>query len=85
MNYVAFFVGALLITFLLIRGLSWLLRKVGQEYLGLAHALVAVVGTLVAAYGLADGGEPQFAAAAVTYVAACLVWFLVDFYRLRHR
>jgi len=78
---VAFFIGALIITFLLIRAVRWLLRKIGQDHLGLAHVLVAAVSIVAVGYGMADGGEPQFVVGAIFYGAACLLWFLVDLFR----
>ena len=80
-NVIGLFVGALAITFILIRGVAWLLRKVGQNRLGLAHFLVAVVSIVAAAYGFADGGEPKFLFGAAIYAPACLAWFMVDLYR----
>ena len=45
-NDIGLFVGALAITFILIQGAAWLLRKIGQDRLGLAHVFVAVVSIL---------------------------------------
>ncbi len=81
MNFLGLFVGALAITFLMIRLADWCLRKVRQDRLGLAHVSVAVVASIVAAYGLADGGEPQFLFGAAIYVPASRTWFVIDFYR----
>ena len=78
---IGLFVGALAITFLLIRGAAWLLRKIEQDRLGLAHFLVAILSIVAAAYGSADGGEPKFLYGASVYGPACLVWFVIDFYR----
>ncbi len=80
-NDIGLFVGALAITFLLIRGVAWLLRKVGQDRLGLAHFLVAILSIVAAAYGFAGGGEPQFLYSASIYGPACMVWFVFDLYR----
>ncbi len=80
MNFLGLFVGALAITFLMIRLADWCLRKVRQDRLGLAHVSVAVVASIVAAY-FADGGEPQFLVGAAIYVPASLTWFVIDFYR----
>ncbi len=85
MLYLGQFIGALAITFILIRIVNWLLRKVGQDRLGLAHLAVAVVATITGAYGLADGGEPNFLVGAAIYGPAALVWFIVDLYRARRR
>lgn len=85
MSYLGQFLGALAITFILIRFVTWLLRKVGQDRLGLAHLTVAIVASMVSAYGLADGGEPQFLVGAAIYGPAALVWFIVDLYRARRR
>ena len=79
--YIAKFVGALALTFIMIRLADWCLRRVGQDRLGLAHFSVAVVASIVAAYGFADGGEPQFLVGAAIYAPASLVWFIVDLYR----
>ena len=81
MSYAGLFIGALAITFILIRFVTWLLRRIGRHHLGLAHFSVAVVASIVAAYGFADGGEPQFLVGAAIYTPASLVWFVVDLYR----
>ena len=77
------FVGALALTFVLIRLVGWCLRKVGQNRFGLAHFSVAMVASIVGAYGFSDGGEPQFLFGAAIYAPASLVWFIVDLYRSR--
>ena len=81
MPYLGIFVGALAITFILIRIANWVFRKFGQNRLGPAHVTVAVIASIAAAYGFADGGEPQFLVGAAIYVPASLVWFVVDLYR----
>lgn len=83
MFYLGNFIGALAISFILIRIAGWFFRKVGWDRFGLAHVSVAVVTSIVAAYGHADGGEPQFLVGAAIYVPASLVWFVVDLYRSR--
>ena len=85
MSYLGLFLGALAITFILIRFVIWLLRKVGQDRLGLAHLTVAIVASILSAYGRADGSEPQFLVGAAIYGPAALVWFVVDLYRSRWR
>ena len=82
---VGFVIGALAITFLLIRLANWCLRKVGVNRFGLAHVLVAVVMTIVGAYGAADGGEPRFLFSAANYVSTAMVWLFVDYFRSRRK
>ncbi len=79
--YIAKFVGALALTFIMIRLANWCLRKVGQDRLGFAHVSVAVVASIAGAYGFADGGEPKFLVGAAIYAPASLVWLIVDLYR----
>ncbi len=82
MSYQAgLWVGALVITFLMIRFANWCLRKVGVDRLGVAHVLAAVVSTILGAYGFADGGEPKFLFSASRYVPCAIVWLLVDYFR----
>jgi hypothetical protein len=78
MYYLGLFLGALAITFVLIRFVTWLLRRLGQDRLGIAHLVVAVVATLISAYGFADGGDPQFLFGAAIYGSATLIWFVID-------
>ena len=85
MHYIAIFVGALAITFALIRVINWLLRKVGWSYLGLSHAIVAVLAIVGSGFGLADGGEPEFLVATVIYGPPILVWFVFDLYQTKLR
>jgi hypothetical protein len=80
-----YFVGALASTFILIRGISWLSRKIGQDPLGLAHLITFAVAVVVGGYGFADGGEPQFVRTATIYGPACLAWFVIDLYRSRRQ
>ncbi len=42
---------------------------------------VAVVSIVAAAYGFADGSEPNFLYSASIYGPACMVWFVFDLYR----
>ena len=84
-NAIGFFVGALVSSFILVQGIGWLLKKIGQDRLGLAQLITFAVSMNVAGYGLADGGEPKFVYASMFYAPACLVWFAIDFYRSRSR
>jgi hypothetical protein len=75
--------GAILLTMLTISLTRWLRPPVWR--LVVAHSVALGLITLVAGYGMADGGEPRFGEALSGYLIPVLVWFGVDMWRLLHR
>lgn len=63
--HVALFVGSLLISFILMRGIGWLPTKIQQNPLGLAHLIAGTIAMGVGGFGLAEGGSGPSAARTV--------------------
>ena len=87
MDYLAFFVGALVITWaisritrrLLFRKSTGWVRAVGP------NAVTLAVSAAFGGVGTADGGPPQFLLAFVRYLPPVLFWIAIDAYRGRAR
>jgi hypothetical protein len=79
----AWFVGALLGTTLLTQLFLWLLRSWKAEYPRLitANGLSLFLATVLAGFGHADGGAPDFQKSFATYVLPQIVCLLVGLYR----
>jgi hypothetical protein len=77
---IPFFFGALVAAGVVRLFFIWLLRKWnGSYWKALAtNALSLAVITLVAGWGLADGGEPVYAQAFMSYVIPQIVWLAFD-------
>lgn len=74
---IAFWIGALLGTFILHKFILWLMRLVGLRLPGdgiLACILTLGVSTFAGGYGMADGGSVQFELAFLTYLWPCTAW-----------
>jgi len=81
----AFLIGALIPTLLLSRLALCLLSKwkAGMPKIVVANVASLLVTALVAAFGMADGGPPQFGPALGTYALPQLVWLVLDAFRFQ--
>lgn len=80
MNVIAFLIGGLVPTGLLITFVFlWTFRKLAPSpilvWLG-ANVVSIVVVTIIAGFGLADGGSPRFADALTSFITPQLIWLL---------
>lgn len=78
------FVGALIATLASSRAAFWLGKRLHHGTYPsfiLVHALTAATVVAVAAFGMADGRPPQWAAALAVYIPPVVVWLLVDLWR----
>ena len=80
MDYLAFFVGAFVLVWVVSRTIRRLLFK---ESSGWKRAIAPNLGTLVVAtvlggLGMADGGSPQFLNALLQYLPPIAVWVALD-------
>lgn len=84
-NWIAFLIGALIGTFLVSRLALLALKRMGYSAgrLVVGHAASFAAVTVIAGYGFADGSEPQFLGAGLTYVLPQLFWLAVDLLRWR--
>ncbi|AWM87130.1 hypothetical protein [Microvirga sp. 17 mud 1-3] len=83
----AWFVGALLGTVLLTQLFLWLLRSWKAEYPRLitANGLSLFLATVLAGFGHADGGAPDFQKSFASYVLPQIVYLLVGLYRVNKK
>ncbi|HMJ18855.1 MAG TPA: hypothetical protein VK478_10715 [Gemmatimonadaceae bacterium] len=71
------FLGALLITYLLMRLYRRIFRQIsGNGRTVAAFIATALTCTVLAGFGMANGGPPVFMAAFTRYIVPCTVWFL---------
>lgn len=84
---IAFFVGALVPTFLISRLGLWLTRQWpgGATRLITVHGVSLLLTAFVGGMGMADGGAFAGAEAAMGYALPQAVWLIVDLVRFTHR
>lgn len=85
--------GALFVTFIVFRLAGWIWYRAlahvepppKRANLAVALATVATVGlgTIAGAYGLADGGAPQYARAFLPYSLAGVAWGVAEWIKVR--
>jgi uncharacterized membrane protein YczE len=87
----AFIFGAVIGTFLLSTFIGFIfLRKINspKKYY-YSIAITWIVSTIIAGYGLADGGAPQFLTAAINYGVASIIlislYILTDLFKKRKK
>ena len=83
--WIAFLIGALIGTFLVSRLALLALKRMGYSAgrLAVSHVVSFTAITVIAGYGFADGGEPQFLSAGMTYFVPQLFWLAFDLLRWR--
>jgi hypothetical protein len=81
--FIGQFVGGLVATYLLSRLCLWAAAKFNRSWPGIlaAHGGSLALATIVAGYGYADGGPPQFFYAFSAYLLPQVVWLVVDLIR----
>lgn len=83
----AFFIGALLPTFLISRFLLFILKKWDTKYKKLlfAHAISLLIATVIGGMGMADGGAFAAVQAFGAYLLPQALWLAVDAVLLRRK
>jgi ACR3 family arsenite efflux pump ArsB len=72
--FLADFIGALLITFVISRGFRRVFKRLGVLVrVAASHAATLALAVLIGGFGLADGGPPQFTSAFLQYAPAVAV------------
>ena len=88
MDYlISLIVGAAVATLLISRLTMWLFKWLGdnERRLLVAHGASFGLATVLAGFGLANGGAPQFLNAAATYLLPSVAWLVMDWLALRGR
>lgn len=87
MNVIAHMVGGLVPTLLLSRLLLWITQKWngGLVRLVAVHVASWLLSTIIAGFGMADGGQWAGGRAAALYALPQLIWFAADVARSRSR
>jgi len=85
MGDLAMLVGALVPTFLISRLLLWLTKRwSGIGRLAFAHLVSGALSCVLSALGHADGSSMNWTFSYI-YLAAQLIWFVVDIFRDRRQ
>jgi hypothetical protein len=80
-----FFIGALVITFLisrLVRRFAFRQAAGADRVIG-PNLATLVIATVLGAFGMADGGSPAFSRAFLRYILPVAIWTVVDAIRER--
>ena len=80
-------VGALVAMFLFSRVMLWLLKATGDNArrIILAHLITLSTATIAAAFGTADGAEPDYLRSAAIYAGPAVLWLVFDLVALKRR
>ena len=81
----AFLIGALIPTLILSRLALWVLSKwkAGIPKILVANIASLLLSALIGAFGMADGGPPQYGTALSLYALPQLVWLALDAFRFQ--
>jgi len=80
-------IGSFIATFLLSRLCLWLVRKFRNDItaIAIAHACAFAIATVLAGFGNADGGSPNFLSEALLCFPSIVVWFLIETVQFRKK
>jgi len=84
--WIGTFFGAVLGGFLWSRLWLWISKlavKADPQRLYVSYAIAWVTAVALGAYGLAEGGPPDWPRSLLTYTPALLLWLVFDLFRLR--
>lgn len=80
-------IGATIAMLLLSRLLLWLLKAMGdnEKRIFTAHLVSLSTATVLAGFGLAGGGQPDFLKSAAIYAGPTVLWLVFDLVALKRR